>query len=160
MSKKIKHELTYDAPVEDVAGMLADPSFREEVCDHQRVLRHEVSITGSGAGMKVRVEQVQPAKGLPSFATRFVGDEITIVQTEDWTSASGADLEVAIPGKPGDMKGTISLEEHGGQTVETVALEVKVSIPLVGGKIEGLVADMLIKALKAENEVGRTYLAR
>ena len=33
-------------------------------------------------------------------------------------------------------------------------------IPLVGGKIEGLVADMLHKALEAEHEVGRDYLSR
>ena len=36
-------------------------------------------------------------------------------------------------------------------TAETVDLTIKVSIPLVGGKIEGLIADLLLKALKAEN---------
>jgi hypothetical protein len=38
--------------------------------------------------------------------------------------------------------------------------EVDVSIPLVGGKIEGLIGDMLVKALKAENRAGRAWLAR
>ena len=41
MSKRLTHELTYDAPADAVAAMLADPAFREEVCDYQRVLRRD-----------------------------------------------------------------------------------------------------------------------
>ena len=32
MAKTIRYEMAYDAPVETVAAMLADPAFREEVC--------------------------------------------------------------------------------------------------------------------------------
>ncbi len=67
---------------------------------------------------------------------------------------------VSIPGKPGQMAGTIRLAESGGTTTETVDLDIKVAIPLVGGKIEGLVADMLLKALRTEQKVGRDYLSR
>ncbi len=38
-------------------------------------------------------------------------------------------------------------------------MEIKVGIPLVGGKIESLIADLLRKALRAENAVGRQHLA-
>jgi len=160
MAKRITHDLTYDAPLADVVAMLADPSFREEVCEHQRVLRHDVDVTGAGEGMRVRIAQVQAAKGLPSFATKIVGDEIEIVQTEVWTADDHGDIVVEIPGKPGEMTGTAALRESGGVTTETVDLTVKVSIPLVGGKIEGLIADLLLKALRAENTVGRDYLSR
>ena len=104
MSKRITHELTYDAPLADVAAMLADPAFREQVCDDQHVLRHEVSVSGSAedGDLEVTIDQVQAADGIPSFAKKFVGDEIVIVQTETWTSAHGADVELAIPGKPGE----------------------------------------------------------
>ena len=67
---------------------------------------------------------------------------------------------MTIPGKPGEMKGTARLTESGGVTTETVDLDIKVGIPLVGGKIEGLIADLLLKALKVENRVGRDYLSR
>ena len=67
---------------------------------------------------------------------------------------------MSIPGKPGEMEGTARLSESGGATTETVDLDIKVGIPLVGGKIEGLVSDMLLKALRAENKVGRDYLSR
>ena len=160
--KKLTHDLTYDAPASAVAAMLADPAFREEVVEAQHVLRHDVSVNGdpaAGSGT-VRVEQVQAAQGIPSFARKFVGDEIVIVQEETWTSPTGADLHVSIPGKPGEMAGTITLVESGGTTTETVALDIRVSIPLVGGKIEGLVSDMLLRALRTEQKVGTAYLSR
>ena len=162
MSKRLTHELTYDAPLDQVHAMLADPAFREEVCDYQRVLRRTVVIEGDAAagGMDVTIDQVQAADGIPSFARKFVGDEINIVQRESWTSVEQASIHVTIPGKPGEMSGTGRLTESGGSTVHVVNLDIRVAIPLVGGKIEGLVSDLLLKALKAENKVGRDYLSR
>ena len=160
MTKRLVHELTYDAPMTDVAAMLADPSFREEVCEYQRVLRAMVAIDAGDDGMEVTIDQVQAAHGIPSFAKKFVGDEINIVQEESWTSATEGSIRVSIPGKPGEMAGTARLNESGGVTTETVDLQIKVNIPLVGGKIEGLIADLLLKALQAENHVGRVYLSR
>ena len=59
------------------------------------------------------------------------------------------------------MTGTIDARRGRRHvTTETVDLDVKVSIPLVGGKIEDLIADLLLKALKVENQVGRDYLSR
>lgn len=160
MTKHISHELTYDAPLAAVAAMLGDAAFREEVCRRQGVLRHEVTVTPNGAGKEVVIDQLQPAQGIPSFAKKFVGEEINIVQKEIWTDAERADVYVTIPGKPGDMSGTIRLTESGGRTTEQIELDIKVGIPLVGGKIEGLVADMLMKSLRNENATGRDYLSR
>jgi Protein of unknown function (DUF2505) len=160
MSKRLTHELTYDAPMADVAEMLADTSFREEVCEFQGVKRAMVSIDSDDNGMEVTIDQVQAAHGIPSFAQKFVGDEINIVQQEYWSSPTEGDITVTIPGKPGEMSGTARLSESGGVTTEKVDLTVKVNIPLVGGRIEGLIADLLLKALKAENTVGRDYLSR
>lgn len=160
MSKRLVHELTYDAPAEAVAAMLADPAFREEVCDYQRVLRHTVLIEPVGEGMHVTIDQWQETKGVPSFAKKVVGDETNIVQREIWSTPLLGDISVSIPGKPGDMTGTVKVVESAGRTIETVDLTVKVGIPLLGGKLEGLISDLLLKALKAENTVGRDYLGR
>lgn len=160
MSKRLTHELTYDAPLSAVSAMLADPAFREEVCAFQHVLRADVTVAEVHGVTEVTIDQVQSADGIPSFAKKIVGDEINIVQSEKWGTPDRGAIEVTIPGKPGDMRGTATLTESGGVTTETVDLEIKVGIPLVGGKIEGLIADLLTKALKAENTVGRDYLSR
>jgi hypothetical protein len=160
LMKKISEELRYDgATIEQVHQMLADPAFREKVCDYQGVLRRTVQIQSDGDGMTVEIDQVQAAQGIPGFAKKFVGEEINIVQTEDWTQPEKGNIVVAIPGKPGEMTGTAHLTEDPDGTTETINLNVKVNIPLVGGKIEGLVADMLSKALRAEHKVGVRWLA-
>ena len=112
MSKRLVHEMAYDAPAEKVLAMLADPAFREEVCDHQRVLRREVTVETTGDGFDVTIDQYQAAQGIPSFAKKFVGDEINIVQTESWHGPTG-DVTVTIPGKPGEMSGTAAVAGSG-----------------------------------------------
>jgi hypothetical protein len=160
MAKRLKHDLVYDAPADVVAAMLADPAFREEVCDYQGVLRRSVTVERAGDGMEVLIDQVQAAHGIPSFAQKFVGDEINIVQRETWATMDQSRIHVTIPGKPGEMSGSGRLDDSGGPTVHVVSLDIRVGIPLVGGKIEGLISDLLLKALKAENKVGRDYLSR
>jgi hypothetical protein len=156
---KFRHDMTYDAAVADVSAMLDDPAYRDRVLRAQGGVRGTFEIETEGDITTAVVDQVQPAAGLPSFATKFVGSEINIVQREEWSSAEYADLHVTIPGKPGRMVGSISLTEDGGTTTEIVEGDISVSIPLVGGKIEKLIADMLRKALRAEEQVARAYLA-
>lgn len=159
--KKVSEELRYDgATIEQVHTMLADPEFRRAVCDAQGVLRNTVSIEESGHAMTVVVDQVQAAQGIPSFAKKFVGEEINIVQSEEWTAPEKGNIHVSIPGKPGEMSGTALLTQDPDGTTETVNLSVRVNIPLVGGKIEGLIADLLTKALRAEHRTGVEWLSR
>lgn len=158
--KSFSHEMRYDgATPEQVYAMLSTAEFREQVCEYQRFPRRTVTITPAGAGMSVKVDQFRPAHEVPSFAKKLVGDEINIVQEESWSSPTHGRLQVTIPGKPGEMKGTITLAGDATGTTETVSVDVKVSIPLIGGKLEGFIADMLVKALKAETKVGRGWLA-
>jgi hypothetical protein len=158
MATRLSYDLTYDASLVEVGEMLMDAAFREQVCDAQLALRKSVSVGQDGGGMKVVVDMVQAAQGIPGFARKFVGDEIQLVQTEWWSDIETARVEVVIPGKPGQMNGSVALRESGGTTTETVQMEIRVGIPLVGGKIESLISDLLRKALKVENAVGRRYL--
>jgi hypothetical protein len=156
---KFTHDMSYDAPPEEVAAMLADRDFREKVCEAMDSSRYDVSVDGEGAGMKVVIDQTQPARGIPSFAKKFVGDSIQIVQRESWSSTTAASLLLEIPGKPGSLDGAIALRADGQGTVETVSGEVRVKVPVIGGKLEGLVADLLKSALRSEQKVGRAWLA-
>jgi len=156
---KFSHRMTYDAAPADVLAMLADPGFREKVCVAMRAMRRDVSIEGAPESMKVVIDQTQPAKGIPSFATKFVGDEIQIVQHEQWKGGSGASLKVEIPGKPGALDGSIGLSQNGSGTIEAVEGEIKVKIPVIGGKLEALIGDLLTAALETEERVGKAWLA-
>ena len=154
--KRITHELSYPgATVEQVTGMLMTPAFREAVCDAQKdVLKREVGIDGT----TVTIDQTQGADRIPGFAKKFVGSEIRILQEERWTSPTHGDVTVTIPGKPGQIAGTVDVTGAGEGVTETVVLEIIVSIPFVGGKIESLIGDKLKRSLETENSVGRTWL--
>jgi hypothetical protein len=156
---KFSHQLTYDASPDAVHAMLADRLFREKVCEAMRAVRHEVRIAAEAPGLEVVVDQTQPADGIPPFAQKFVGHEIRIVQRESWSGPAAATLNVEIPGKPGHLTGGIALSGDDARTTESVTGDLKVSIPLVGGRLESLIADLLKAALRTEEKVGRRWLA-
>jgi hypothetical protein len=156
---RFEHTLRYDACPEEVFAMLGEAVFRERVCEAQHATECTATVDGVDDTMSVMVDQKRPSEGIPSFAKKFVGDTIHIRQREEWSSATDAELDVTIPGKPGHLKGTITLRPDGDGTVETVAGELKVSIPLVGGKIEVLIGELLEHALQAEHRIGTAWLA-
>lgn len=159
MSKRISHELTYPgASLEQVVAMIRDPAFREAVADRQHVIDRSVRVSGENP-TTILVKVSHGTERVPSFARKLVGDRIPIHQSEIWTSDTSADVTITIPDKPGDMTGTARIEERGSDVVETYDLEVKVGIPMVGGKIEALVADLLVQAFQSENKVGVKWLA-
>lgn len=160
MATRLLHTMVYDAPADAVAAMLSDSAFREEVCTNQRATAFNVSVEGTVEAKDVRIEMTQPTDRVPSFAKKIVGNETTIVQTETWSSPTHGEILVTIPGKPGEMRGTATLVEVDGVTTETVDLQVTVKIPLVGGKIEELLAKLLGSAMRAEERTGKAWLSR
>lgn len=156
---RFRHRQEYDATPADVHAMFADQAFREKVCRAQKATTASVNIEPDGDAMSVMVDQTRPAEGIPGYARRIVGDDIRILQVERWSGASGAALEVTIPGKPGELKGTITVAGGDQHTVKTVDGDLKVPVPLLGARLEGLVAGLLTQALDTEQKVARAWLA-
>jgi hypothetical protein len=159
--KSVTMELRYPGrTLEEVRAMLADPDFRQAVCAYQGVEDSGVTIEEYDDGsMTVDLERTYGTALVPSFARKFVGSTIDLVQREEWTSPTDARFEVTIPGKPGEMTGTATLVKSGSDTVETVKMDIRVSIPLVGGKLEDMIGGLIKDAFRAENKVGVKWLA-
>ncbi|MET0999127.1 MAG: DUF2505 domain-containing protein [Marmoricola sp.] len=155
---KLRHEITYDAPLGDVFAMLSDPDFRQASAKAMGVISAEVTITPAGEGITVRIDQVQPTEGVPGFARKFAGETTRAVQTEEWASPEGGSISIETPGKPTSIKGTLALSESGGVTTETLDVEVKVKVPLIGGKLESLMADLVTKGMDKEQAAGVAWL--
>ena len=139
--------------------MLADPAFRETVCQAQKVSSCTVSIKPSGGYISVVIDQKRPSESIPNFARKIVGDEIQLVQSEDWSDSANAALKVVIPGKPGQLNGTITVAGNESGAIQTIEGDLVVSIPLLGGKLEKLIAGLLADALRVEQKVARVWLA-
>lgn len=157
---RFEHVNHYAAGPDAVLAMLTTPAFRDQVCVRQHALDHDVDIRGEGAGAVVLIARTQSLDGAPGVATKVVGDRVRIVQREEWRSPTEAGFAMEIPGKPGRLEGGIVLRDNGdGTTDQLFSGEVKVTVPLLGGKLEQLVASILEKALVREGQVGASWLA-
>jgi hypothetical protein len=139
--------------------MLADPAFREAACAAQDVISAEVHLERHGNGFSLTIDQEQKTDDLPSFARTFAGDSTRAVQREEWEDSTGGTLRIDAPGKPSDVKGTITLRAEGSETVEIVELDLRIKVPLIGGKLEKLLAERITAGMDAEHGVGVHWLA-
>lgn len=148
----------YDAPLDDVMSMLLDKGFRNKVCEAQGLLSYDVSITKEGDTTLVAIDKQQPMAGLPSVATKVLGARTDVRQRETWTGTDMA-LTLEILAKPGGGTGNVSVASKGNKTVETVEITVDVNVPIVGGKLAGIIIDEFVAAMEAEYAVGKAWLA-
>jgi Protein of unknown function (DUF2505) len=96
--------------------------------------------------------------GVPSFAKKFVGDSTRAITTQVWQGHE-AGVQVEAPGKPTSIAGTATLAENGAGSTLTYDLDVKASVPLVGGKLEKLVVELTTAGFDKEQAVGAAWLA-
>jgi len=156
---KFRHELSYDASPDQVFEMLADPEFRRRSCDAMEVISADVQLERDGQGFTLVIDQLQNTKDLPGFARTFAGESTQAVQRESWSTSSIGELSIESPGKPTSATGTIRLEPTASGTTEIVELEIKVKVPLIGGKLEKLMAEKVAAGMDLEHEVGVAWLA-
>jgi hypothetical protein len=158
---KFRHELSYDAPPDEVYAMLASAAFRRQACTAMEVISADVQLDpdpDGGEGFTLVIDQLQNTKDLPGFARTFAGESTQAIQREVWLSKESGDLSIESPGKPASATGTIRLEPAGAGTREVVELDIKVRVPLIGGKLEKLMADKVAAGMDTEHTVGTTWL--
>ena len=155
---KFRRELAYEAGPDEVFAMLADPAFREKVAAEQGVVSIDVRITPTGAGFTMVSDQVQDTAGLPAIAKKIAGDTTRAVVREEWSDATSGTIEITAPGKPTKAVGTVRLVPAGSGATYVQELDVNVKVPLIGGKLETLMADNIDAGLSVEHSVGTAWL--
>lgn len=154
---RLRHELRYDAPVGDVLAMLTDPAYWDKVAVATDAITSATTVEQDGSDTRVRTDQEQRVVGVPGFAKKFVGDSTRAVKTQTWTGERST-FEVETPGKPTHIAGEATLTGSGDATVLTYDLELKASVPLVGGKLEKLVGQYTAEGFDKEQAVGAAWL--
>lgn len=155
---KLRHELTYAADSTAVLAMLTDPAYWDTVAVATGAISSVATVEADGAATRVVVDQEQEVVGVPSFAKKFVGESTRAITTQVWTGTTAV-YTVDTPGKPTSMSGTMSVTEQGAASVLIYDLDVKASVPLIGGKLEKLVVELFTAGLAKEQTVGSAWLA-
>lgn len=152
-------EIRFPASVAEVHAMLVSREFREEVAAQAGASRWTVSVEETPAGILSVVDSAAPTADLPGFVRKVIGSEMPIHQEELYTSPTEGRLTVSMTGRPGSLTGTIRLAADGAETVQAVEADVKVAVPLVGGKLEKLICQVMGNLLKLQGRVGAEWLA-
>ncbi|AFM17533.1 Protein of unknown function (DUF2505) [Mycolicibacterium chubuense NBB4] len=97
----------------------------------------------------VRTTQDVRQDMLPGGIARMLPGQTTIVRTESWRPARGGtvhgEFTIAAHGVPSSGRGTMVLEPVPAGSVLRVRGTLEVRIPVVGGRIERYVADLIAK---------------
>jgi len=145
----------YDAPLADVYAMLTDPAFRAHAMSAQHARSCEVTVDGD----TIAIDAVTPNTDIPGFARAFAGETTRSITTEAWREGTVADFTVVTPGKPSSISGIRQLVVDGDGTLDTFEAEAKAKLPLIGGRIENLIASQFQNGTAREQVVGAAWLA-
>lgn len=161
MSTKIDQHQRFEAVPDVVFTMFADPEFIERKAKASGSLEVTAKVSSDGATTTLFNSRVLPAK-LPGFARRFVGDHVTLAETQTWRGDAEqrtADFTVDFGGQPITFHGAITMRPDDGGTTVHYRGEIKCTVPLVGGKIEHVAKDWIVRYLDKEQRVGADWLA-
>lgn len=161
---KLRHEASYAAGPDAVYAALTDEQFlvRKSEAIEATDITASVERTAEGAAVQLRrtVEL-----HLPGFAKKLTGSHVTLVDEQRWRPAEVDGSRVAsvsgtLGGHSGGLTGTVAITP-AGPDASTVVVEgeVKVSVPIVGGRIEKLITGLVRDMLDSDQRVLTAWLA-
>jgi hypothetical protein len=113
-----------------------------------------LELDASPESARYKLKQGLSENDLPPIVSKVMNGDLAIVRTETLNrTAPGSysgDVDVAIPGAPASAAGSMALADDGDGSLFEVHADVTVRVPLIGGKIEEIVAEQVRRLLEAE----------
>jgi hypothetical protein len=162
---KIERSMHNDITAEQVYTMSTTKAFQEQKCQDAGALSYDVTVVDGPHGATVKTKRKLPTVGFPSLLRKFVPSGVTSTETIVWGApdASGvrtADLSVDFHGAPASMKGTIRVVPDGAAASTVVVdAQFKAHVPLIGGKVEGFAAPIILSVIDAEEATAKAWAA-
>jgi hypothetical protein len=159
MPSRFEHRASFPAPVDTVYSILVDEAFLaarlRDIGGKGAALLNHIT-TDDGAAYKLR--QGVDANRLPSAVKSILNGDLIVEREEQWRGHESSG-RATISGVPAEIRSRGRLTRQGESAELLVSAEVKVSIPLIGGKIEKIVAEQVTRLLAAEAEYAEKWLA-
>lgn len=155
MATRFTHSARIDARVETVFNSYGDEAFWHDrlatvgtpadTLDNFVVADNSVTVT---------VTQHIPDEDIPDLARKVIPGQLVIVRTSTFTDFDGESYlgtsKADAAGGLGRIEGSTEATSDSGNALEAVNGQVKVSVPLLGGKLEKLVVTQLNRFFEAE----------
>lgn len=161
MASRIEHRAALDAPASRVRAALVS---REYLQERLAAIGGEgaalVDLTAAGEAVTYRLRQMVPAEHLPSVARSVMRGDLVVERTETWTTALTGTTSARVTGVPGEIAATHTLTDTDTGCLWRTEGTARVKVPLVGGKIETVIAEQVTRLLAAEAAFTADWLAR
>ncbi|MDE0854318.1 MAG: DUF2505 domain-containing protein [Nevskia sp.] len=162
MSTQYEERQSFDQPIEKVLRMFSDRAYFERKYAASggwdiQVLEHELS------GRRFRIKcgySRKPDADVPGFARKFIGDSVHLTQEDVWDldSASGR-LSIEIRNAPIRMSAQMRVVQQPGGCANVLLWTLTCPVPLVGSKLEQMLATEMRNKAAADLEISRKLLA-
>nr|CEL14969.1 hypothetical protein [Kibdelosporangium sp. MJ126-NF4]CTQ93438.1 hypothetical protein [Kibdelosporangium sp. MJ126-NF4] len=156
----MEHRARFATSADSVYAAVVDPAFLTDRLD--ALGGNNASVidrTESAQATTLRVRQGLAAEHLPSAVRAVLKGDLVVDRTETWRADKTGTVKATVQGVPGEINGTMRLSDVDGGSEWLTSLEVRVSIPLIGGKIEKTIGDQVTKLLANEAVFTEKWLA-
>jgi hypothetical protein len=165
MSTQFDYRSTSTYPADEVYATMVDP-------DYLRARLAEIG--GPGAALleystdtdtaRYRLRHGIDPENLPPLVRTVLPGDVVIERAETWRRQEAGDytgdVRVTIPGTPGSATGAMRLRGTDGGSELHIRIEVTVTVPLLGSKIEGMVSGHIKGLLASESAFTQQWLAQ
>ncbi|MGH2694449.1 MAG: DUF2505 domain-containing protein [Actinomycetota bacterium] len=153
MDFEITH--SFPAPPGDVAAVLLDRRFQDSLAEVSTALSAREVLSQEERGDGTVIRRVRCVLGVDLGAAKtFIGDsEPAWVEEARWNPGAMAwtwEIEPEVGGQLLTASGTVELDGGPEETARTVLGDVRVKVPLYGGRVEGLIVEHLEGAYDEE----------
>ena len=152
---------SFDKPAATVLKMFSDKAYFERKYKDFgytgiKVLEHAVD----AKKFRIKVQYQAPNSApVPDFAKKFLGETNTVTQSDTWDlEKKTGRLEAEIKGVPVRISADMKLADEGGGSANTLKWNLSCGIPLLGGKLEQIVASDIQSKAKSDVAKSREIL--
>lgn len=163
MTTTLNVHQTFPGTIEKVRSMLTDPGYIRNRSEQTGSISSEVTIVPGAAEVTgVTIFRVLPAD-LPAIASSLFGPNLEVTENQTWAPVKAdsctASFEVSFSG-PLRASGVITLARAGEHTTAHTTATIKSTVPFLGGKLESIAQEQLVRYLAKDEELGHDWLSR
>jgi len=163
--KKFSFTSALDHDVERVHATLTNEEFWKNRIAASPTGDAELEVRGSGPGtISLTMADSMGTSGLPSVVRGVLPGPLVIERADEWGPLDGGIAHGVLTGGARGLPITVSARSElragdTGGTVVEVHGEATVKVPLVGGKIEGLIVQLVESMVRNDSREIDTWLA-
>lgn len=162
MTTEIMIEDRFACDPQKLVEMLSDNAFDDELMQALNMKKELLAENAKSAGPEYRI-RLTSSEPIPAIAKKFVGDNLSYVETRTWNKAGCSNQWLIVPEVKGasvEAKGTTEIVVDGHGCLRRTKGTVTVNLPLIGKKIEEMVLKSITDNFKKNADYCRKCLDR